>query len=256
VSGTPEARSGPATRPAPIVVLGNFLFRHRNYVFPTVFLAIVLLDRPRYPFGSAGADRLLDAAGILLAAAGQALRALVIGLQYVRRGGKDGKVYADDLVVEGIFAHSRNPLYVGNIAVFLGLFLVLNSWLGYVVGVPAMLVAYLALVRAEENFLLGKFGESYRDYCRRVPRFLPRWKGMGATLAAQRFDWKRVIRKEYGSTWAWVTAVLLLIYWERFAVEGADAAHAARPLLLLAWGAATVLYGAARFLKKTRRLQG
>lgn len=255
MSEAPDARPGPVARPAPIVILGNFLFRHRNYVFPVVFLAIVLLDRPRYPFGSRGWDRALDAAGLALALAGQSFRALVIGLAYVRRGGKDGKVHADDLVQEGIFAHSRNPLYVGNVAVFLGLFVILNSLLGYVVGVPAVLVAYVALVRAEESFLLGKFGDVYRDYCRRVPRFLPRWKGLGATLTARRFDWQRVIRKEYGSAWAWITAVLVLSYWERFAVEGADVAHADRPLLLAVWGAATVAYAVARFLKKTRRLQ-
>jgi len=245
--------SVPVSHP-PIVRLGNFLFRFRNAVFPLVFVILVLVGRPLYPFGSAAWDRALDALGIALALGGQAFRALVIGLSYVVRGGKGGKVHAEDLVQEGIFAHSRNPLYVGNVAVFLGLLLVLNSWPGYLIGVPALFLAYYSLVRAEETFLLAKFGENYKDYCRRVPRFLPRWHGLRATLAEQQFNWQRVVRKEYGSTWAWMTAVIALSWWEVLAVEGSAAAQARLSSLLLTWGVVTVAYGVARFLKKTGRL--
>lgn len=255
MNGTYKVHPPLAERPSPVVRLGNFLFSYRNFVFPAVFLAIVLLDRPRYPFGSAAWDRVLDCVGIALAAAGQAFRALVIGLVYIRRGGKDGKVYADDLVQDGIFAHSRNPLYVGNIAVFVGLFVVLNSVLGYLVGVPAVFLAYISLVSAEETFLLGKFGDTYREYCRRVPRFLPKLSGLRETIRTQRFNWRRLIRKEYGSTWTWVTVVIGLCYWERLAVEGAEVARSSLEACLLAWGAITVAYGVARFLKKTGRLR-
>jgi len=247
----PSPAASPS-RTSPIVAIGNFLFRYRNAVFPLVFMAIVFLDRPRYPLGSGTLDRALDVAGIALAVAGQALRALVIGLAYIRRGGKEGKVHADDLVQEGIFAHSRNPLYVGNALVFLGLFVVLNSWLGYLLGVPAMFVAYLSLVRAEEEFLAAKFGESYREYCRRVPRFLPKLAGLRGTVAGMQFDWARVVRKEYGSTWTWITVVIGLLFWERFSVEGPGSVRTTG--YVAAWVAVTVLYGVARFLKKTKRL--
>jgi hypothetical protein len=170
--------------------------------------------------------------GILLILAGQGLRALVIGLAYIRRGGKDGKVYADDLVTNGIFAHSRNPLYVGNIAVFVGLFVVLNSPLGWIVGV----------------------GAPYEDYCRRVNRFLPSPKGLRATVSSMRFDWPCVIRKEYGSTFAWITALIGLLFWQRVAHEGLESVRADVPGFLLPWLAAAVLWGGARFLKKTGRL--
>ena len=251
--------SGPAIETgragSPLVSLGNFLFRHRNLLFPVVFLAVVLLDRPRYPFGSAAADRVLDVAGILLAAAGQALRVLVIGLDYIIRGGRAGKVYAEDLVTGGLFAHSRNPLYVGNIAVFVGLLVILNSPLGWLFGVPAVLVAYRAIVAAEEDFLRRKFGAPYDEYCRDVPRFLPAWRGLGATIRSMPFDWRRVVRKEYGSTFAWVTGVLGLLVWERAAVDGWASVRPDLASYGGFWLAALVLYGIARFLKKTKRLQ-
>lgn len=231
------------------------MFRHRNRIFPIVFLAIVFLDTPAYPLGRAGWDRYLDAAGILLAFFGQLLRALVIGLAYIHRGGKGGKVYADDLVQNGIFAHSRNPLYVGNITVFIGLFVVLNSRLGYALGVPCVILAYLSITLAEEAFLRAKFGATYEDYCKRVNRFVPSLKGLGATLASMQFDWRRVLRKEYGSTWTWMTAVLLLLWWEKIAIEGWAAARSNLPLYGLCWAIVTACYLAVRFLKKTGRLQ-
>jgi len=237
-----------------MVTLGNFLFRYRNHIFPLVFLAIVFLDAPRYPWGSARLDRALDGVGILLAVVGQALRACVIGLAYIARGGRHGKVYADDLVTEGLFAHSRNPLYAGNICVFTGLFIILNSYVGWFMGIPAVLVAYWALVFAEEDFLRRKFGAAYEDYCRDVNRFIPSLTGLRATMSSMRFHWQRVIRKEYGSTWTWITVVIGLVLWQRVAVEGFEATRSAVPGYLAAWGAVTVLYALARYMKKTGRL--
>jgi len=238
-----------------MVVLGNFLFRHRNHIFPVVFLVIVFVDVPRYPMGNAQLDRVLDIAGILLAVAGQALRAAVIGLAYIARGGRHGKVYADDLVTDGLFAHSRNPLYVGNICVFAGLFVVLNSYLGWFVGIPAVLLAYWSLVFAEEDFLRRKFGVAYESYCRDVNRFIPSLNGLRSTMSSMRFHWQRVIRKEYGSTWTWITVVIGLLFWERVAVEGFEAVRSTASGYLVAWGIVTMLYGLARYLKKTGRLQ-
>jgi protein-S-isoprenylcysteine O-methyltransferase Ste14 len=242
------------SRRSPLVGLGNFLFRYRNHVFPLVFVAIVFLDAPRYPFGRPGLDRALDAIGILIACAGQALRAAVIGLAYIQRGGRHGKVYAEDLVTDGLFAHSRNPLYVGNIGVFGGLFVVLNSYLGWLVGIPAVLVAYWALVLAEEDFLRRKFGAAYEEYCRDVNRFMPSLGGLHTTLSSMRFHWRRVIRKEYGSTWSWLTVVIGLLFWERLAVEGFDSVRGSMPTYVAAWGGVTALYAIARFMKKTDRL--
>jgi protein-S-isoprenylcysteine O-methyltransferase Ste14 len=242
-------------RKSPLIALGNILFRHRNRIFPIAFLAIVTLDRPRYPLGSPAWDRGLDAIGIILALAGQMLRALVIGLAYIRRGGKGGKVYADDLVQDGIFAHSRNPLYVGNFAVFLGLFVILNSPLGYLLGVSSVCLAYLSITLAEEAFLRGKFGAVYEDYCRRVNRFLPRLHGLRETVASMRFDWKRVVRKEYGSTWTWLTTAILLMLWEKSNVEGWPTARPHLPIYLTCFGVVTISYLVARFLKKTGRLE-
>jgi len=237
-----------------LIRFGNFLFTGRNHIFPLTFLVIAAVSYPLAPFGSERADVGLDAIGIGVALAGQLLRGLVIGLAYIRRGGKGKRIHADDLVQDGIFAHSRNPLYVGNMLVFLGLFIVLNSVLGYLIGVPFFLLAYLSITLAEEAYLRKQFGEPYVAYCARVNRYVPSLRGLGATIRSMSFDWGRLIRKEYGSTFTWITTVLALLLWERAARLGwHSVGHRAR-ILAAVWLAAIALYLLARYMKKTGRL--
>lgn len=237
-----------------LIRVGNLLFSTRNYLFPLAFIAIAAASYPRAPFGSERADRILDAIGLGVALVGQALRAAVIGLAYIVRGGKDKKIYADDLVVTGLFAHSRNPLYLGNILVFLGLFIVLNSWLGYLVGVPLFVLAYLAITLAEEDFLRKQFGQVYVDYCSRVNRFIPTFRGLGATMRGMQFDWRRLLRKEYGSLAAWITAALALLLWESVVRLGWTASAGRARILGMVWIAVILAYSLARYLKKSGRL--
>lgn len=253
----PGATAEIAGRPLPGFLLppGHFLFAHRNWVFPLVFLGLVGLTYPA-PFlggrriAGISADAWLDAAGVALALAGQLLRGAVIGLAYIRRGGLDKKVYADSLVVEGFFAHSRNPLYVGNYLAMVGLFIVHNSLLGYLVGIPFFTFAYLAIVAAEEDFLRRRFGAEYEAYCRRVPRFRVRLAGLGRTLASMTFDWRRLVRKEYGSTFSGATAIFGMLLWEAWRQGGEAALRARAAVLGPVWGGLVVLYLVARILKK------
>lgn len=199
---------------------------------------------------SRGEDRWLDVLGILVALCGQVLRALVIGLAYIRRGGRNKRIDADGLVIEGIFAHSRNPLYLGNILALIGFCLIHGSALCYLVGVPFFILAYVAIVLAEEEFLRRRFGAAYDAYAARVHRFLPSFKGLGATLAGLSFDWRRVIRKEYGSTFAGATLVLVLLGWDAVRLDGLPAARQTLVALGIAWVPFVVGYVIARVAKK------
>ena len=55
---------------------GDFLFKYRNYLFPAVFLILVVATSHR-PWTSEPVDDILDIVGVVMAALGQALRALV-----------------------------------------------------------------------------------------------------------------------------------------------------------------------------------
>jgi protein-S-isoprenylcysteine O-methyltransferase Ste14 len=102
--------------------IGNFLFKYRTIVFP-LFLPLALLPSPTL------FDRPVIAAaiGFALAALGEAVRVSTIGMQYIVRGGRDRRVYAKDLVTGGFYAHTRNPMYVGNVLILVGLAVASNS---------------------------------------------------------------------------------------------------------------------------------
>ncbi len=78
-------------------------------------------------------------------------------------------------ITDGIYARIRHPRYVQMTLALLGYALIANY--------PAAYGAFLlwsagiyAVVLLEERELRARFGEAYREYCRRVPRFVPRFK--------------------------------------------------------------------------------
>jgi protein-S-isoprenylcysteine O-methyltransferase Ste14 len=244
----------PSPRMAGVTSIGRFVFRYRDYLAPLGLALILVGTRPQPFFASARADAWFDAVGLLVAACGQAVRFVVIGYAYIQRGGVDKQLAANRLVCEGIYAHSRNPMYVGNFLLLAGLVMIYHSLAVYLVAFPVYLLGIWTIIKSEEEFLAKRFGRDYEDYCRRVNRFLPRLRGMRQTLGSMRFDWRRVVRKEYGTTFAWTSVALVLIAWEQIHWYGAAAARDLLVVLAAAWLGILLLYAVARWLKKTRRL--
>jgi protein-S-isoprenylcysteine O-methyltransferase Ste14 len=238
-----------------VLACGNVFFRHRNAIFPITLLVLVLISPPRPSFREWGVDQIADVIGVGLVIFGHTLRALVVGLAYIRRGGKGGKVHADHLVVEGIFAHSRNPLYLANMIILVGIFLVANSPLLTLVGVPFFAFAYGSIVFAEEDYLRRTFGETYVQYQRSVPRFLPRNLDIVRTMRGMSFDWRRVLRKEYGSIFVSATILLVIFFYEDWVRGGVIALRKSEPGLVAGAIAVVIFYGVVRILKKSKRLQ-
>jgi protein-S-isoprenylcysteine O-methyltransferase Ste14 len=230
--------------------VGRFAFRFRDYLAPAGLVLILVFSRPLAPFGSEEADRWLDLFGFLVASLGQAIRATCIGFAYIVRGGVGKSLAAPKLVCEGLYAHSRNPMYLGNFLLLAGIAIIYNNPLVYLIGLPLYYGGILSIIKAEEEFLRGKFGQEYDDYCASVPRFFPKLPGLGRTFQSMHFDWRRVLRKEYGTTFAWLSVSLLLVAWERVSRLGLDAA---RPTLIRAAVAFVMVFAAwfgVRRLKK------
>lgn len=81
--------------------------------------------------------------------------------------------YPRQLLCEGAYARTRHPRYAQFILGLLGCALIANHLAGYVVWL-AWLVGLVPIVWFEERELHQRFGGAYEDYCRRVPRFIPR----------------------------------------------------------------------------------
>jgi len=232
-----------------MVALGNFFFRTRNFIFPFALL-MVLLPGPRL----AKSDLAAALLGLAVTLAGQLVRAGTIGLVYIVRGGKDRRVYANNLVTEGVFAHCRNPLYDGNLLIFAGMAITSNSWTSVLVMVPAALFVYRTIVAAEENYLHGRFGTAFDEYCARVPRFLPDPSGIRETFAAMDFHWRRLVVKEYGTTFAWVTGWCAIVAYNLWRHDELSVHPRLVAMLQAVVAAAIVGWAVARYLKKSRRL--
>ena len=258
-SSEPRARdarlSGEAAPVRPAARVGSVIFRVRDVLFPVVLLTVAFGTRPRIAAGDMRLDHLMDAIGALVSLTGQALRVLVIGLVYITRGGQNRQVWANALVDTGMFAHSRNPLYVANLLLFLGLAIVHNGWGMYLIVLPFFMVAYYCIVAAEEEYLRGRFGETYDDYCRRVPRWLPSLRGLSSTLRSTEFDWLKVLRKEYGTPFAWTSGLLILLVWEHVGAAGAPPLGRFELAFIIAvWIALAIAYLIVRTLKLKGRL--
>lgn len=79
---------------------------------------------------------------------------------------------ASRLVDTGPYRLTRNPMYTGMSLIYLGSMLVLN-WVWALFIFPLVIwLLYRFVISREERYLAAEFGEEYRDYCRRVRRFI------------------------------------------------------------------------------------
>lgn len=173
-------------------------------------------------------------------------RAVTIGLVYIVRGGKYHKIYAEKLVVDGIYSICRNPMYLGNILLLLGFALFSNSLFFLISVFPVFCFIYYSIIKAEESFLMEKFGNEFTAYCRQTKAIIPDLKALGKAFKNYRFNFVRVIIREYNSTYVYLCGILMLLVYKnvlttiRFSVT---------------FGILTVLYFIIKVLKKREILK-
>jgi len=143
------------------------LFKFRSYTPIPLLLAILLLANP---------TPVSLIFGFIVALLGESLR-----LWGVRHAGgatrTTGNVGAGAvLITHGPFAFVRNPLYLGNFLLSLGLCLMSNAWMPWMLAIFVALFVwqYSMIISLEEEHLQQRFGEVYTNYLKHVPRFLPR----------------------------------------------------------------------------------
>lgn len=99
-------------------------------------------------------------------------------VDFIRRG-RGTPAHFDppsQLVIAGLYRHVRNPIYLGALMVQFGYIL----WFGSAIAVLYTSMFFLAyhflIVVLEEPILRKTFGDAYAEYCRTVPRWVPRLK--------------------------------------------------------------------------------
>jgi protein-S-isoprenylcysteine O-methyltransferase Ste14 len=203
-----------------LVRAGRVAFRRRGLLLP-VALVLLLIPGPRLMADPAVAGLI----GLAIALFGQAIRSATVGLEYIIRGGRDHQVYAEKLVTGGIYSHVRNPMYVGNFFLLIGLAVASNSWVFVLAGIPIAALTHVLIVAAEEDFLRGKFGAEFDAFCARSPRWVPRLSGLRTTFHGMTFNWRRVLVKEYQKPVDWLV-LLAVVTIVKIALAGSLQQHA------------------------------
>jgi protein-S-isoprenylcysteine O-methyltransferase Ste14 len=238
-----------------MISIGNFFFRYRNILFIFLYLLLFIPSPMLFTPEHFGEKYFLlpIILGLVITFSGEIIRGITIGLAYIIRGGRDKKVYAEKLVTEGIFNHCRNPLYVGNILMLLGVGVLSNSLYYVGIVIPLFLFIYQAIVLAEENFLRNKFGADFEAYCSRVNRWLLQFRGIGETMKQMRFNYKRWLLKEYNTLVIWLIGIVAILL---FKYPQLTSDTESRNLIFgLLVGILGILYLYVRYLKKSGRMK-
>ena len=84
---------------------------------------------------------------------------------------EEGKDWTETTIVvdTGIYVVVRHPLYLGWLLMYAALILLSQHWLTAIIGILGMVCVYL-ISKQEEQRLIEKFGDDYKDYIQKVPR--------------------------------------------------------------------------------------
>ena len=205
------------TQPDTTTRLGGWLFRHRTSLPGPIALAIVILP------GSDTVSPFVVGAGVAVTIVGELIR--LWGVHHIGAISRTRSERLGPLVVSGPFALVRNPLYVGNIALWTGFALTARlPWLAPVILV-LLALEYHAIVRWEESLLESRLGQEYRDYAARVPRWIPALRRGGrpgkhvqdpttrssVSVVVDGFSWRETLFSERG-TFVAIAAGFVLVW--------------------------------------------
>ena len=78
------------------------------------------------------------------------------------------------LVTTGIYAYLRHPIYAAFFYIATGLILITQNIILFILPVIFWAFLTVAMIKTEEKWLIGKFGNDYIDYSKKVNRFIPK----------------------------------------------------------------------------------
>lgn len=165
----------------------DFEFRNRwwvfSFIFAVAFTAYVvdpinagagITNWVAKQLGYKASDndyRIIFAVGALLVAAAAMIRTWATSYLHAEVM-RDGRIHTEKVVADGPYRYVRNPLYLANILMAVGVGL-MASRSGFVILVVGMTIFVIRLLLREENELRRDRGEAYRLYFQAVPRLLP-----------------------------------------------------------------------------------
>lgn len=162
--------------------LGAFLFLYRGIIWGMLGLLVFLFAQVKTT---------LFITGLFILIIGEILR--IWGVGYIKNY-RGLMTEVTNLTTAGPYAFVRNPLYLANGIIGIGI----SLFSGYIFLIPLFLFLFLLLyhpiICAEEQFLANKFKEEYINYLQKVPRYLPTFHPYPYSTGT--FSWDVILIKE------------------------------------------------------------
>ncbi len=180
------------------------IFELRSYI-PIPFLLVMIV------FAQPTITTLL--AGFVVALLGEAIRFWGVSIAGSETR-TTGPVGATNLITDGPFGFVRNPLYVGNILMYVGCGIMSNALVPYLVLAAFVwfVIQYHLIVSREEEHLRTAFGDEYATYCKNVPRFIPRiTKYSGKHSFHRESNFSRGLQSEMRTLQAFSAVIALIV---------------------------------------------
>lgn len=188
--------------------IANLFFKNRSYT-PIPFLLVMLI------FQDATLMSLII--GFVVALCGESLRLWGVSVAGSETRTTGGGVGGSFLVITGGFAYVRNPLYLGNILLYIGIGIMSMALFPYlqIIAFLFFYIQYRFIISQEEKYLTKTFGEQYLNYKKNVPRLIPRFTPYkNPNVEQPEYDIKKGLRSERRTLQAFglVTIILVILY--------------------------------------------
>jgi len=191
---------------------GSWLFRWRSYLpllgIPVFLIAIRQSGILEKKFGDSVGD-FWGVCAIIISFLGLVVRCLTAG--YAPRGtsGRNTKSQvADTLNTAGMYSISRNPLYLGNFIIVLGVTLFIQVWWLALLAWFGFWFYYERIIFTEVEFLRNKFKDQFLEWSEKTPIIIPRFRNWKKPELG--FSFKTVLRREFSTYFSLVTTFVFL----------------------------------------------
>lgn len=191
---------------------GAWLFKWRSYLplllVPLFVIALKNSEFVERIFGDDIGD-FWESIAVIISFLGLTIRCFTVG--YVSRGtsGRNTQSQvAEMLNTTGMYSISRNPLYLGNFVIMLGITLFIQVWWFALITWIGFWLYYERIIFTEEEFLRRKFGSEFTAWAQKTPMVFPCLKNWRKPDLS--FSFKTVLRREFSTYFAIVAAYFFL----------------------------------------------
>ena len=191
---------------------GTWLFKYRG-VLPLIIFAIgafLYIRNESNPeswiLEGRKQDIYYEFSCLIISLFGFLIRVYTVGYSPNNTSGRNTKrQVADELNTKGIYSIVRNPLYVGNFFMWLGIAMLTGNFWFIVAFTMFYFLYYERIIFTEEQYLKKKFGDTYIQWAKNTPVIIPKFSSFKKLHYG--FNWKKVLRQEKNGL-----AALLIIF--------------------------------------------